>query len=137
MSEAEYLDDARLWLRYAREDLAAAKAGIRDRDMAPRHICWLAQQAAEKAIKAVLVYLQVDFPKTHDLDALRNLLPSGWQAKDNYQDLAHLSQWAVQARYPGDWPEATIAEALEALSQAQNVYELVHSDLEQSGLRLC
>ena len=41
----------------------------------PRHVCWLAQQAAEKAIKAVLVFLQIDFPRSHDLDALRNLAP--------------------------------------------------------------
>ena len=44
---------------------------------APRHACWLSQQAAEKALKAALVLERVEFPFTHDLDALRNLLRCG------------------------------------------------------------
>jgi HEPN domain-containing protein len=81
MSEAERLRETRRWLRYARQDLVAAEAMLGRSDMWPRHACWLAQQAAEKAIKAVLVFLQIDFPRSHDLDALRNLVPDGWQLK--------------------------------------------------------
>jgi HEPN domain-containing protein len=81
MSEAERLRETRRWLRYARQDLVAAEAMLGRSDMWPRRVCWLAQQAAEKAIKAVLVFLQIDFPRSHDLDALRNLVPDGWQLK--------------------------------------------------------
>ena len=65
-------------MRYAKEDwdasvfLQAASEGI------PRHVCWFSQQAAEKALKAALVYEEEDFSYTHDLDALRGLLPSSW-----------------------------------------------------------
>ena len=62
-----------------------------------RHACWLAQQAAEKAIKAVLVFLQIDFPRRHDLDALRNLVPDGWQVRVEQLSLAGLTEWAVEA----------------------------------------
>ena len=69
MSEADRLEETRRWLRYAQEDLLAAEAMLAATRARPRHVCWLAQQAAEKAIKAVLVFLQIDFPRTHDLDA--------------------------------------------------------------------
>jgi HEPN domain-containing protein len=79
MSEAERWAEVQRWLRYAREDLLAAETIVQDWEMAPRHACWLAQQATEKALKAILVFLQMDFPHRHDLDALRNLIPTGWQ----------------------------------------------------------
>ena len=75
MSGPDRLLETRRWLRYAREDLEAAEGMLESASILPRHVCWLAQQAAEKAIKAVLVFLQIDFPRSHDLDALRNLAP--------------------------------------------------------------
>jgi HEPN domain-containing protein len=81
MTEAERSAEVRRWLRYAREDLRAAQELAKNPELAPRHVCWLAQQCAEKALKAVLVFLDIDFPHRHDLDALRNLIPDGWQIK--------------------------------------------------------
>ena len=82
---------------------------------APRHICFLAQQAAEKALKAALVLEEMDFPFRHDLDALRNLLPNTWPVRREHSDLAQLTEWAVEARYPGDWEEATAMDAEQAV----------------------
>lgn len=77
-------------------------------------------------MKAVLVFLQIDFPLRHDLDALRNLIPIGWQVKEEHPDLADLTEWAVEARYPGDWPDATEADAARsAVQQARAVWESV------------
>ena len=111
MNEAERGPEVRRWLRYSQEDLAAAETLIEQEDVTPRHVCWLAQQAAEKALKAVLVFLQIDFPRRHDLDALRNMIPAGWKLKENHPDLAALTEWAVEARYPGDWPDAVEQDA--------------------------
>lgn len=134
MSESDRNVETRRWLRYAHEDLLAAEATLKQEDMLPRHACWLAQQAAEKAIKAVLVFLQIDFPRRHDLDALRKLAPDGWQFKVNHPDLAALSEWAVEARYPGDWPDAVEADAQAAVKQARAVWESVYADLAQHSL---
>ena len=119
------------WLRYAEEDLITAETLLGQPHVAPRHACWFAQQAAEKALKAVLVFLQIDFPRTHDLDTLHNLVPDGWQLKDARLDLASLTEWAVEARYPGDWPEATDAEADTAVGQARAVWESISTELTQ------
>lgn len=49
----------------------------------------------------------IQFSFRHDLDALRNLLPDDWAVKQQQPDLAELTEWAVEARYPGDWPDST------------------------------
>jgi HEPN domain-containing protein len=136
MSEPEPLAEVRRWLRYAREDLEAAESLLAEETHAPRHPCWLAQQAAEKALKAALVFLEVDFPRRHDLDALRNLLPGDWLVRSQQPDLAELTEWAVEARYPGDWPDASEENAQRAVQQARAVYESVRGDLAQRGVDL-
>jgi len=134
MRESDRLTETRRWLRYAQEDLLAAEAMLKREGALPRHVCWLAQQCAEKALKAVLVFLQIDFPYRHDLDALRNLIPDGWQLKQDHPDLADLTEWAVEARYPGDWPDATEGDAHAAVAQAQAIWESVQADLARHGL---
>jgi HEPN domain-containing protein len=135
MSESEQILETRRWLKYAEEDLIAAEQMARQDDIAPRQACWLAQQSAEKAIKAVLVYLQIKFPKKHDLDALRNQIPDGWQIKIDYPDLSTLSEWAVEARYPGDWPEALEKDAQAATEQARGILLSIQTDLNARNFK--
>ena len=120
--------ESKRWLAYARSDLEAAHALLRDPDHYPRQVCFLAQQAAEKALKAVLVLLEIEFPFTHDLDHLREIVPSGWQVKMAFPNLYALSAWAVEARYPGDLPEVVEADAREAVQTAEAVYQIVADD---------
>jgi len=86
------VEQALTWLRYSEEDLQVASRLMTNAPTAPRHACWLSQQTAEKALKAALVLEQIDFPFTHDLDALRNLLPSSWSLRDTHDDLAELTE---------------------------------------------
>ena len=122
------------WMQYAGEDLEVAARLTAGTPPAPRHACWLAQQAAEKSLKAALVLEGADFAYTHDLDALRNNLPDGWAVRETHPDLAELTEWAVESRYPGDWAEPTYADAVEAVSQARSVYESVAAELERRGI---
>jgi HEPN domain-containing protein len=115
LSEVDPRREAQRWRQYAQEDLDAAAQMARGEFGSPRLACMLAQQAAEKAIKAVLVREQISFPKTHDLDRLRNLLPSAARAPIAALDLSALSEWAVESRYPGDWPEVSTADAVGAV----------------------
>jgi HEPN domain-containing protein len=135
MSEAEHTAEVRRWLRYAQEDLIAAESLIVLQTIASRHVCWLAQQAVEKALKSVLVFLQIDFPRRHDL-ALRNLISAGWPLKEEHPDLADLTEWAVEARYPRDWPDATEEDARSAVQQARAVGQSVCRDLASHGFTI-
>lgn len=80
--------------------------------------------------------MQVDFPRQHDLDMLRNLIPSGWQVKEEHPDLADLTEWAVEARYPGEWPDATETDAHAAVRQARAVWESVCADFALRGIQI-
>jgi HEPN domain-containing protein len=128
--------EARRWLAYARSDLEAAQMLLQKPESYPRQICFLAQQAAEKVIKAALIVADVGVPRIHDLDGLRNLLPEGWRVKVEHPDLAFLSVWAVEARYPGDSPEAIETDARISLQQAQAIWESICADLELRGLKV-
>lgn len=61
------------WLRRARSDLALASGDRALADVLYEDLCFHAQQAAEKAIKAVLVHRQVAFPRTHAIVDLLTL----------------------------------------------------------------
>ena len=126
--------EALRWLRLSGEDITVALQLINWDSPAPRHACWLCQQAAEKALKAALVHEGIRFRHTHDLDALRNKLPAGWPVKDTHGDLAKLTQWAVEARYPGDWPEPTRTDALRAESEARSVYDSITAEFKLRGM---
>ncbi len=132
MSDPEVLAVLRQWLRYAGEDLRTAEILLEESDI-PRISCFHAQRAAEKSIKAIFVFLQVDFPFKHNLNRLRDLLPDGWDIKKDFPDLASLSEWAVEPRYPGDLRKATQEDAEAAVGQARNVYETAVKDLEEHG----
>lgn len=65
-------DLATTLLRLAAEDHAAAKT-LLDADSPPSIVGFHCQQAAEKALKAVLAVEGLDFPYTHDLGLLMQL----------------------------------------------------------------
>lgn len=93
---------SRRWLRWADEDLVAASHSAADAEIAPRVACRLAQQAAEKAIKALLVAADVDPPKSHNLLRLTRMLTEERASPLLEVDLEELTRWAIEGRYPED-----------------------------------
>ena len=122
--------EAERWLTYARSDLNAGRALLGTSEHYSRQVCFLAQQAAEKALKALLVLLEIEFPYTHDLDRLREIVPPGWRVKAKFPKLYALSIWAVESRYPGDMPDVVEADAQEALRTAEAVYQIIAEDMQ-------
>ncbi len=129
MNDPERLREGRRWLRFAREDLDVAKELLGGRRI--RHACFCAQQAAEKALKAALLLEGLEIPYIHDLNAVRNRLPDSWSVRSEHPDLAELTVWAAESRYPGDWQEATAVDAERAVSQAGGVYDSIAAEFEQ------
>jgi HEPN domain-containing protein len=66
----------REWIDKAEADLATARRELVASDF-PNYdaVCFHAQQCVEKYIKAFLVYKDIDFPRTHDIEHLVSLLP--------------------------------------------------------------
>jgi HEPN domain-containing protein len=125
--------DAVTWLRYAMGDLAAARAQP-GRRVRPRIVAFHAQQAAEKALKAALVLSDIDPPRTHDLEDLRNALPADWAAKRAPRDLARLSRYGVVVRYPDDLTPVTAIESATAVRQAIAVVQSIRDGFRGRGV---
>jgi hypothetical protein len=62
------------WFAHAKSDLRITELCRADDGVLPNQTAFHAQQAAEKAIKAVLLKHQIRFPRTHDLAALIALI---------------------------------------------------------------
>ncbi len=90
------------WLRYAHSDLELARI-VRPDEVLFEGLCFHAQQAAEKALKAVLIAKDVPPPKTHNIRTLLDLLPQEIIVPQEIEDTASLSDYAVTSRYPGDF----------------------------------
>ena len=65
-------DDPEEWLHRARSSFALARQ--KTTDVLYEDLCFQAQQAAEKAIKAFLVFNKIPYPYTHDINALLSVL---------------------------------------------------------------
>jgi HEPN domain-containing protein len=126
--------EAARWLRYAAEDLEAAEALEAAPNVAARHVGTLAQQSADKAVKAGLVFLDIDPPRTHNLALLVDMLPDEWGIHESSVDLARLSLWLAESRYPGDWPETTASDAAQALTDARDMLAVMSADLRARGV---
>jgi HEPN domain-containing protein len=114
-------DDPREWLRSARSDLSLARSDVPGADL--EAFCFHAQQAAEKAIKGVLLAHDIRFPFVHDLGALLDLAArSGVPVPDPVRAADHLTDYAVLTCYPT--LEPVIEEELEeAIRLAEEVVE--------------
>ncbi len=122
-------DDPREWLNRARSDLAIAKD--RKVDAYLEDLCFHAQQAAEKAIKSVMILRKIEFPYTHDLSRLLTMLESsGEKLPEQVSKAVILTDYAAVLRYP-NFDEPVSEQAYEdAVAIAETV---VHWAEDQVG----
>ena len=122
-------DDPREWLNRARSNLARAKASIPEAYR--EDLCFDAQQAAEKAIKAVLIRRGVAFPYVHDLAHLLTLLEeAGETIPASVRTAEGLTRYAVVTRYPGLAEPVTEAHYQEAVESAEAVVHWAAESIE-------
>jgi HEPN domain-containing protein len=113
------------WLRRAKSNL------IRAQQPRPEGVCWEdlcfdAQQAVEKALKALLVHRNIPFRYVHDIAELLTLVEQdGISLPEDVRLAASLSDYAVAARYPGPMEPVTEEEYQEAIALAEAVLRWV------------
>jgi HEPN domain-containing protein len=85
-------------------------------------LCFQAQQAAEKAVNAVLISKQIIFRYVHDLDELlAAAAKTGIEIPQKVRKSVELTDYAFQTRYPGNYEPVTEGEYGEALEAAEQV----------------
>lgn len=109
------------WLARARSGLAIAKTALPE-DAFFEDLCFHAQQAAEKALKAIYQHNGSTFLYTHDREALLSgLMRRGLIIPEEIVDADTLSRFAWQARYPGLEKPVTQEEYQQAIQIAETV----------------
>jgi HEPN domain-containing protein len=125
----EYLNN---WLFRAKEDIAVIDNLYKtDPDLYASTICFHAQQAVEKSLKAFLVYNNIDFPRTHDVDFLL-MECKKIDSKDFNIDLGSLSDFGVNIRYPDDFYITDKEEIVQYRDVAHAIQEIVEKKIKFS-----
>ena len=123
-------DLVRDWVEKADLDYRAAERLLQDEEPLREIIAFHCQQAAEKYLKAFLVRHQVEFPKTHSVRRLLNLVSGvSLDMAASLQAAAQLTPYGVDVRYPGDFPHVLPGQEEEAFELARRVRETVMSQL--------
>jgi len=113
-------DDPGEWLQRARTNLRLVKTEPSDLDL--EELCFNAQQAAEKSIKAVFIARGIAFPFVHDLASLLSLLEqAGEVIPRTFDDAEWLTTFAGRSRYPSDDEPVTASEHGRAVASAETV----------------
>ena len=120
MPERFPADDPREWVNRAHSDLILAKT--KNQTVYLEDLCFHAQQAAEKAIKSVLIKHNVKFPHVHDIaERLTLLEKAGCLVPEFVRQAERLTRFAVFTRYPGIAPPLSDQEHEEAVHVAEYV----------------
>ena len=120
------------WIEKADEDIWVAKLILRSEPVAAFSATFHCQQSVEKTLKAYLTLRQCEFPKTHDIGKLLELihgLDPGLVTA--IESCVWLTDYAVTGRYPGDIPEPSEEVARRAFESAESCRRFIGIAMEQ------
>ena len=120
------------WLKKADNDIVTAKQTFLLPDGPIDTVCFHTQQAVEKALKALLTFHNMPFPKIHELLRLLDMavpfLPELEEFRENF---AEMSNYAVEVRYPSDYLEPTRDDASKSINIADEVLKKVRHEMNK------
>lgn len=116
------------WLKRAKSNLERAKVGKIKDDILYEDLCFDCQQSVEKAIKALLISIDKEFPPIHSIARLLEIVSeTGIEIPEEIQRAIDLTDYAVETRYPGEREPVTKEEYEEALTIAEVVHNWASS----------
>ena len=125
--------EATRFLSLAQDDGYVCHTLIKDPDASPRIIGFHAQQAVEKAFKAILIRKNIAPARTHDLTELAYIIEeNGIELPISVSKLAFLSPYAVTLRYGGEVDGALAPE--EACDLMDIVLQFTKKWLDRDGI---
>lgn len=121
----------RQWLHKAENDLTNIRNNLAAKEVPTDTICFHAQQAIEKVLKAVLVAHGQNVSKTHDLVRLLTEVLEFIPALSSFEErLEEISEYGVAVRYPNGFAEPTLEEAVSAYESAREVKTAVLLEMD-------
>ncbi|MBI4648165.1 MAG: HEPN domain-containing protein, partial [Bacteroidia bacterium] len=119
------------WLIKANEDIdVILQLSVDHPENYTSAISFHSQQSVEKFLKAYLVYKDIEFDRTHDVDFLLSECMSIEKNGFEELDLKNLNDYAVTVRYPDDFMIPSLKEALENKEIAIQVKQIIEGKIQ-------
>ena len=118
------------WLAKANEDLLVVEKLTEVEIIATPSVCFHCQQAVEKFLKAYLIANGVDVKKTHNIEFLLSECTDIDKTFADF-DPKELSDFSVDARYPGDMYIPEENETMEYKKLALEIKEFVENKVDK------
>lgn len=131
--EQELRDIAAKWMVKAGNDLKTAAQGLAAQEVITDSVCFHAQQAAEKYLKAFLVSRNSIPEKTHKIERLLAACEAVDGAFGTLADAVLLTEYAVALRYVDDFFIPSEDEARSAYRLAVRVKDFVRERIRPVG----
>ena len=125
-----YMKDYQIWIDRAKSAYKFAIVPI-DEDMFLADACFQAQQAAEKAIKALLIFYGIEPVYTHNIKKLFEELRNFTTIDEFIEDAIDLSVYAVTTRYSGGKDDISDFEYKQALEIAKKCIDWVENKISE------
>lgn len=121
-----------MWLKKARTDLRTAKKLIKDDERILDTSVYHTQQCAEKALKGFLAFKKQNIQKTHDLELLIEYCSQvDNEFKNLIDDAIVLEPYCDEFRYPGNYDEPDLTDAVDAIERADRIILFVENKIKK------
>ena len=121
------------WIKRAKSSLNLSKFAadtVVNNEVYYEDLCYQTQQAAEKAIKGLLIYFEVEPEFTHNIEKLLEELEKFTAIPENVRAAAELTDYAITTRYPGWYEEVTKEKYEKAVHIAQECLAWVEEKIK-------
>ena len=125
------LDLVKSWLKKAERDFKVARRELFLDEPFSDIVCFHAQQAVEKYLKAYLTSLDIVFEKTHNIEDLILLISQKDESILGFMDIGtELTPYAIETRYP-EFEEPALDDACDAVEIAEKFRDFIINRLSK------
>lgn len=125
------IDFIKEWIYEANNDLGLAQFVIDNNGKYYDLVCFHCQQAAEKFLKAYIIYLRLYYRKVHDLNYLLNVIEKKKKiSKSLHKKAEVLNEYSIDSRYPDYWHDPTLEETKECIEYAKSFKKFIYNEIK-------
>ena len=117
------------WIERAKSSLELAQTKV-IHHIYYEDLCYQSQQAAEKALKGLLIFYGIEPEFTHNIEILLKEIKKFTDIPENIKDAVLLTNYAVQTRYPGEYDEVTKEEYEKSIKIAKDCLNWVENKIK-------